>query len=240
VTRALFISDLHLSEERPATREQFFRFLRDEARGAGALYVLGDLFEYWLGDDALAEPLNASVARALREVSAAGTPVFVMRGNRDFLIGRGFCEAAGAALLDDPRVVRFGGRPLLLLHGDTLCTDDIDYQEWRRTARSAQWRRDFLAKPLAERREVIEGLREKSKRLIRAKPADIMDVNSGAVRDAFRRHRVCWMIHGHTHRPALHRHEVDGQSCERWVLPDWYGAGGYLHVGKSDIRLIRF
>lgn len=240
MTRSLFVSDLHLSGERPATHEQFFRFLGEEAAGDCALYVLGDLFEYWIGDDDLAEPFNASVVRALRASTRAGTKLFLMHGNRDFLIGRDFCAATGAVLLEDPSVVRLGAREVLLLHGDTLCTDDTDYQAWRRTARSAEWREDFLARPIRERRRIVEGLREKSRQAIRGKPAEIMDVNADAVRAAFRRHGAQTMIHGHTHRPAAHKHEVDGRRCERWVLPDWYGPGGYCVVEGPDTRLIRF
>jgi UDP-2,3-diacylglucosamine hydrolase len=126
------------------------------------------------------------------------------------------------------------------MHGDTLCTDDLDYQAWRRTARSPAWQREFLAKPVAERRGVVRGLREKSKEVIQAKPAEIMDVSPDAVRDALRRHGVARLIHGHTHRPGRHQLEVDGKRCERWVLPDWYGAGGYLEVSDGKPRLVRW
>jgi UDP-2,3-diacylglucosamine hydrolase len=129
---------------------------------------------------------------------------------------------------------------VLLMHGDTLCTDDADYQAWRRTARSADWQRGFLAKPVAERRAMVLGLREKSKEVIQAKPADIMDVNEAAVREAFRRHGVTRLVHGHTHRPGVHRIELDGRRCERWVLPDWYGRGGYLEIANGKPRLVRW
>jgi UDP-2,3-diacylglucosamine hydrolase len=244
VTQALFISDLHLSAERPDTNRQFFRFLGDEAVRAQALYVLGDLFEYWAGDDELkdptGDPLAADVARGFRRLSDAGVAVHVMHGNRDFLIGNGFLAASGARRLDDPSVSVFSGEPVALLHGDTLCTDDRDYQDWRRTARSDGWQRDFLAKSLAERHALIGALREKSKQVIAAKPPDIMDVNLDAVRDAFRRHQVRRLIHGHTHRPARHEVEVDGARCERWVLPDWYGRGGYLVLDDVGPRLVSF
>jgi len=244
VSRALFISDLHLSGERPATNELFLRFLDEEARRAQSLTILGDLFEYWIGDDELddgaGDALGREVARGLRRLADAGVAVGLMHGNRDFLIGPRFCAASGASFLDDPCVVRLGGEPVVLMHGDTLCTDDREYQNWRRTARSAEWQREFLAKTLAERRELIMGLRDKSKQVVGAKPADIMDVNAGAVRDAFRSHRVARMVHGHTHRPARHEIEVDGARCERWVLPDWYGRGGYLIVDHAGARLISF
>jgi UDP-2,3-diacylglucosamine hydrolase len=242
--RALFISDLHLSAERPDTNEQFFRFLDDEATRAQALYVLGDLFEYWAGDDELkdpvGDPLAIDVARGFRRLSDAGIAVHVMHGNRDFLVGMGFFAASGARHLDDPSVIRLAGAPIALMHGDTLCTDDREYQEWRLTARSAAWQREFLAKPLAERHAALGTLREKSKRVKATKPAEIMDVNADAVRDAFRRHGVRSLIHGHTHRPARHDVEVDGTLCERWVLPDWYGPGGYLALDDVGPRLVSF
>ena len=244
MSRSLFISDLHLSGERPDANQQFFRFLDEEARRAQSLYILGDLFEYWVGDDELddaaGDRLGLEVARGLRRLADAGIAVGVMHGNRDFLIGAQFCAASGASFLEDPCLVRLEGESIVLMHGDTLCTDDRDYQNWRRTARSAEWQREFLAKSVAERREAIIGLREKSKAAVSAKPAEIMDVNAGAVRDAFRSHRVARMIHGHTHRPARHEIEVDGTRCERWVLPDWYGPGGYLAVDPAGARLISF
>ena len=234
--RQLFISDLHLSEERPAANERFFALLEDEAVSADALYVLGDLFEYWIGDEDLETPFNAVVAGFFRRLTARGTRLYFMHGNRDFLVGERFSAATGAALLADPTVVD----GTLLMHGDTLCTDDEDYQGWRRTARSAEWQRDFLARPLDERRATVRGLREKSKEVIQAKPADIMDVNETAVREAFRRHGVSRLVHGHTHRPGVHRLEVDGRRCERWVLPDWYARGGYLELVDGKPRLVRW
>jgi len=242
--RALFISDLHLAGERPESSDQFFRFLREEAPRADALYVLGDLFESWAGDDELTDrrgdPLATEVARGIRALTDAGVKVHVMHGNRDFLVGEGFLEACGAQLLDDPSVVKIAGKRLALLHGDTLCTDDHDYQAWRRTVRSAAWRREFLAKPLASRREAAAGLREKSKQAVGAKPAEIMDVNPQAVCEVFRHLKLRHMIHGHTHRPARHQHEVDGARCERWVLPDWYARGGYLALDAVGARLVSF
>ena len=234
--RALYISDLHLSEERPEANERFFRFVEEDAAGADALYVLGDLFEYWIGDEDLDSAFNAVVVGFFRRLSAAGTRLYFMHGNRDFLVGERFAAASGASLLADP-TVRDG---VLLMHGDTLCTDDIDYQAWRRTARDPAWQGDFLAKPLAARRAAVLGMREKSKEVIGAKPADIMDVNDDAVRQALRRHGVSRLVHGHTHRPGLHRLEVDGQRCERWVLPDWYGRGGYLEIATGKPRLVRW
>jgi len=237
---ALFISDLHLSEDRPAANERFFSFLEKEARGAEALYILGDFFEYWIGDDDLGQPFNAVIAGLLQGVSRSGVALHFMHGNRDFLVGQGFCETTGARLLDDPTVLELQGEKTLLMHGDTLCTDDLDYQAWRRTARSSAWQQQFLAKPLPERRHAVLGMREKSKQVVEAKPAEIMDVNDGAVREALERHGVRRLIHGHTHRAGRHRLEVGGRACERWVLPDWYGRGGYLELARGKPRLVRF
>ena len=244
MSQALFISDLHLSGERPDTSRQFFRFLRDEAGRAEALYVLGDLFESWAGDDELQDPagnpLAAKATPASHHLIEPGVKVRLMHGNRDFLVGKGFFAASGAQFLEDPSVIRFAGKRLALLHGDTLCTDDHDYQAWRRTARSEAWQRDFLSKPLDARHEAVAALREKSKEVIQAKPMEIMDVNPDAVRNAFRQLGVNRMIHGHTHRPARHEIEVDGARCERWVLPDWYGPGGYLALDDVGPRLVSF
>jgi UDP-2,3-diacylglucosamine hydrolase len=237
---SLFISDLHLTEERPAANERFIAFLEKTARPADALYILGDFFEYWIGDDDLAEPFNAVVAGLLGELSKKGVRISLMHGNRDFLIGERFCAATGAELLEDPIVREVGGVKTLLMHGDTLCTDDVEYQAWRRKARDPAFQAQFLAKSLAERRLAVGQMREKSRQVVQEKTAEIMDVNDDAVREALRRHGVRRLIHGHTHRPGRHALEVDGSPCERWVLPDWYGRGGYLEVGRVGAKLVRF
>jgi UDP-2,3-diacylglucosamine hydrolase len=234
---ALFISDLHLSEERPEANERFFSLLEGEARGAEALYILGDFFEYWIGDDDLAWPFNAVIAGSLRELSRGGVALYFMHGNRDFLVGERFCAATGARLLDDPTVIELDGERTLLMHGDTLCTDDLEYQNWRRTARSSAWQSAFLAKSLDERRKAVGGMREKSKQVVAAKPPEIMDVNQDAVRQAMESHGVRRLIHGHTHRPGHHRVAGGG---ERWVLPDWYGRGGYLSVAGKRLKMVQF
>ena len=236
----LLISDLHLTEERPAANERFIELLEDKARGAEALYILGDFFEYWIGDDDLDEPFNAVMAGLLRRLAADGVALYYMHGNRDFLVGERFCAATGAQLLPDPSVHEIQGVRTLLEHGDTLCTDDADYQNWRRVARSRDWQREFLAKPRAERRNLILGLREKSKAVIQAKPAEIMDVNDAAVARDMLAHGVTRLVHGHTHRPGRHALALDGRPGERWVLPDWYEGGGYLEVGPAGPRLVRF
>jgi UDP-2,3-diacylglucosamine hydrolase len=242
VAATLFISDLHLSAERPSISERFFEFLHAQASRAAALYILGDLFEYWIGDDELdavhGDPLARRVAAALGQLAKRGVGMAFMHGNRDFLIGRRFGEASGARLLEDPAVEEIGGTRTLLMHGDTLCTDDHDYQDWRRTARSRDWQQAFLAQSIAERRTALQALREKSKEVISAKPAEIMDVNDAAVREALRTHGLTRLVHGHTHRPARHALEVDGRRCERWVLPDWYETGGYLAIDETGPRLV--
>lgn len=238
---SLFISDLHLSESRAAANEAFFSFVEGKAAGAEALYILGDLFDYWIGDDDLADPFNALIAAFLQRLTRDGVKLFLMHGNRDLLMGERFCERSGARLLDDPTTLQIGGVSTVLLHGDTLCTADEDYQAWRRHLRSDDWQRRFLARPLADRRDAAMGMRESSRASVKGKPAEIMDVTEAAVCEAFRRSGARRMIHGHTHLPGRHSLEVDGMPRERWVLPDWYGRGGYLEVlpGRAP-RLVRF
>jgi UDP-2,3-diacylglucosamine hydrolase len=236
----LFISDLHLTEERPEANERFISLLEDKARRADALYILGDFFEYWIGDDDLGEPFNAVIAGLLKDLTRRGVAVYLMHGNRDFLIGEGFCAATGATLLSDPTVTEINGVETLLVHGDTLCTDDVEYQAWRRKARDAAFQAEFLAKPLAERRRAVHQMREKSRQVVQEKTAEIMDVNDDAVRQAMRAHGVHRLIHGHTHRPGRHRVDLDGEPGERWVLPDWYGRGGYLEIARGEPKLVRF
>ena len=236
--RALFISDLHLTSERPAANEAFFAFVEREAPGASGLYILGDLFEYWIGDDDLADPLNAIVAGFLANAAKGGTPVYLMHGNRDFLMAGAFCKAAGATLLPDPTVIDLFGMRTLLMHGDTLCTDDAGYKAWRALCRSEAWQKTFLAAPVGARRSQMLALRAKSEEDKRAKPAVLMDVNEDAVREALRAHACTRLIHGHTHRPGHHSIDVDGRACERWVLQDWYGRGGYLEVTPAGAKLV--
>jgi UDP-2,3-diacylglucosamine hydrolase len=236
----LFISDLHLTEERPEANERFISLLEEQARRAEALYILGDFFEYWIGDDDLGEPFNAVIAGLLKDLTQRGVAVYLMHGNRDFLIGEGFSAATGAKLLPDPTVTEINGVKTLLVHGDTLCTDDVEYQAWRRKARDPAFQAEFLAKPLDERRKAVHQMREKSRQVVQEKTAEIMDVNDDAVRDAMRAHGVRRLSHGHTHRPGRHRVDLGGAEGERWVLPDWYGRGGYLAIARGEPKLIRF
>lgn len=234
----LFISDLHLCAERAQISHFFFDFLEREARNAHALYILGDLFEYWAGDDDLDDPFNAAVAAALARLSGSGVPVYLMHGNRDFVIGAAFAHAGGVSLLPDPVLLNLYGQPVLLMHGDTLCTLDLEYQTFRRESRSDAWIRNLLQTPLAERKALIEGLRQKSEQAKDNKLAEIMDVAPAEVEATLRRYGYPRLIHGHTHRPAHHLHTLDGHVCERWVLADWYRAGSYLACDESGCRQV--
>ena len=217
----LFISDLHLDESRPQIVGLFEKFLRDDARGAAALYILGDLFESWIGDDD-DSALASATATALHELGAHGVPVFFMHGNRDFLLGADYARRAGMILLEDPRVIDLDGERVLIMHGETLCTDDLEYQKFRALVRDAGWQQRFLSMPLRERRAFAAQARGESRKHTAAAKPEIMDVNPAAVIAAMHRHGVRRLIHGHTHRPAMHRLGVDRQAAERHVLGDWY------------------
>lgn len=234
----LLISDLHLCPTRPAVNGVFLDFLRGPARSAEALYILGDLFEYWAGDDDLDDPFVAWTCDALAALTDAGVATYFLRGNRDFLTGAGFARRAGVALIEDPTLTRISGEPTLLMHGDTLCTDDVDYQRFRAMVRDPKWQQHFLARPLAERKRMIEDLRRQSEASKSLKAEAIMDVNPDAVAAALRAHGYPRLIHGHTHRPARHLHAVDGRRCERWVLADWYERGSYLACDASGCRSV--
>lgn len=225
--KTLFISDLHLDEARPHIVELFTRFLSEDARKAQALYILGDLFESWIGDDDDA-PLPAKVADALSALRQSGVPIYFMHGNRDFLLGEDYAKRSGMTLLRDPTVIDIGGERVLLMHGDTMCIDDVDYQKFRKLVRDPAWQRDFLAKPLSERRAFAARARNESMKHTGSAKAEIMDVNPTAVEAAMQTHGVRRLIHGHTHRPATHRLIVDEQSAERIVLGDWYEQSSVL------------
>jgi UDP-2,3-diacylglucosamine hydrolase len=233
MAHTLFISDLHLCDSRPHINRLFFDFLNGAAVHAESLYILGDLFEYWIGDDDIDTGLNGQVVRALAALSDHGTKVYFMHGNRDFLIGARFAEEAKLTILPDPTLVDLYGRRTLLMHGDTLCTGDVDYQRFRSQVRSAQWQHEFLAQPLHERRKEVETLRKRSEEAKRAKPMEIMDVAPGAAEDTLRKFGYPWLIHGHTHRPARHIHAIDGKQCQRWVLSDWYVKGDSLECSAQ-------
>lgn len=216
-TIALFISDLHLQESHPRTAAAFFRFLAEHAMAARELYLLGDLFEYWAGDDDLDALFHQQIVEAIRAVSDAGVRVYWIAGNRDFLVGSKFAEAAGLTLLSEPHVATICGQRITLVHGDAECTDDLKYMEFRAQVRHAEWQEQFLALPLAQRKTIIAGLREGSREAHGAKSYQIMDVTPQAIADLYARTQTDTIIHGHTHRPALHA----DAGRRRFVLPDW-------------------
>ncbi|HET9033451.1 MAG TPA: UDP-2,3-diacylglucosamine diphosphatase [Dokdonella sp.] len=218
----LFISDLHLDLVRPEIIELFSKFVREEAVHADALYILGDLFEAWIGDDAEDETGRRFV-EAMRPMREAQRPCFYMHGNRDFLLGERFAKEAGMTLLPDPSVIDLYGTPTLLMHGDTLCTDDVEYQAFRKLSRSPEWQRAFLSKSVEERQAFANQARQESKKHTGDTANEgIMDVNQGAVEQAMRSAKVDRLIHGHTHRPATHEIKRNGEILKRLVLADWY------------------
>lgn len=232
----LFISDLHLDDARPKATALFRQFVHEEARQAAALYVLGDLFEYWLGDDVLSETAR-SVAATLSELNGHGVPVYFMHGNRDFLLGEDYARLCGMSLLPEEQRIELYGEPTLLLHGDTLCTDDSAYQEVRRELRSAEWQAGFLARPAAERISFAREAMQQSEQHKMSVSMEIMDVNAEAVATAFARHGVKQMIHGHTHRPAVHDLQLPSGPARRTVLGDWYEQGSVLRVNENGADL---
>lgn len=234
MSHTLFISDLHLSADHPETMAAFERFISTKVPKADALYILGDLFEYWAGDDDLNDPFHQQVIDALKGLSS--TRVYLMHGNRDLLMGKRLASACDAELLDDPALINLYGAPTLLTHGDMLCTDDVEYQKFRKHVRSAEFQSSFLARPLSERKAYIENLRKQSDLEKQHKQMNIMDVNNAAVAELLRQQGYPRLIHGHTHRPRRHEHVVDGHLCERWVLGDWDTQANALHVDGHGAR----
>ncbi|GGA19104.1 UDP-2,3-diacylglucosamine diphosphatase [Dyella nitratireducens] len=233
----LFISDLHLDDSRPHITSLFEHYLAgDEVRRADALYILGDLVEAWVGDDDDAELPNR-IARATTAVRDAGVPVYFIVGNRDFLLGEAFATRAGFTLLEDGAVHDLYGTPTLLMHGDVLCTDDVAYQQLRRQLRSPQWKAHVLSMPLDARRALAAKARAESRSYTSSAEETLMDVNADAVAEAMRHAGVTHLIHGHTHRPAVHHFELDGQTAERIVLGDWYEQGSVLRVSPEGRKL---
>ena len=232
----LFLSDLHLSPERPSAVAAFHAFATGPARAAAAVYVMGDLFDWWVGDDQLREPFIAPIVASLRALSLDGVPLFVARGNRDFMLGNAFERASGATLLPEQLLLDLFGVPTLISHGDELCTDDAEYQAYRARVRTPAAMRRLLRLPYFVRRIMASWLRRKSSSDKTLKPEYIMDVNAAAVAEAFRRHGAQRMIHGHTHRPNRHQHDVDGTLRERWVMADWHDRGHYLAVDAQGVH----
>ena len=236
MAHTLFVSDLHLDPGRPAITDLFLDFLALQAGQADAVYILGDLFETWIGDDDTSA-LGHAVCEGLAGCAEAGTPVFVMRGNRDFLLGERFARQAGCTLLDDQTVIDLHGTPTLLMHGDLLCTDDTGYLKFRDMVRDAAWQAALLARPLEERREIAMEMRRTSREQTSGKAEAIMDVNAQAVNDAMARHGVRRLIHGHTHRPGVHDLVIGGEPAQRIVLGDWYEQGSLLECNSGGCRL---
>lgn len=233
---ALFISDLHLCASRPNITTAFIDFLQHTASKAKALYILGDLFEYWAGDDDINDEFNMQIIKAFKALAESGIQIYFMHGNRDFLIAEDFCRTAGVTLLPDPTIINLHGQKILLSHGDDLCTDDDTYQQFRAQVRDKKWQADFLSQPLELRKKQIEAIRVRSEQEKSQKSLAIMDVNSDAVNALIRKYNPDLLIHGHTHRPNRHTINLDGRLITRWVLGDWYEQGSYLVCDESGCR----
>jgi UDP-2,3-diacylglucosamine hydrolase len=240
----VFISDLHLNAALPATLAAFERFTAEIAPRHAELVILGDLFEYWAGDDD-DDAIGQRVTAQLRRLADAGLRIYLMHGNRDLLLGRAFCERAGAMLLADPTVAQIGAQPVLLAHGDAWCTQDLDYMKFRGYVRNPAFQAQFLGKPLAARKDFIGEARAASEAGKATKAMQIMDVTPAEVETAMRQAGVTRLIHGHTHRPDTHHFTLDGAAAERWVLPDWdFDAvgtrGGFLSIrdGRWQVQAL--
>jgi UDP-2,3-diacylglucosamine hydrolase len=232
----LFISDLHLEANRPEIGEQFLDFLDDEAADADALYILGDFFEYWVGDDDPDE-YYASIKRSLRAFTDSGVPVYFMHGNRDFMIGERFAAETGVTILPDPYPLELYGKSVLLSHGDAMCTDDVEYQQIRTMTRNPEWQSMMLDKPLEERIAIAKHVRAQSQERNKTLSESIVDVNPDAVRETISEHGVEILLHGHTHRPGIHGIEVDDRFAKRVVLGDWYDQGSVVRWDEDGIEL---
>jgi UDP-2,3-diacylglucosamine hydrolase len=235
----LFIADLHLHTEEPAITAGFLRFLRGEARSADALYILGDLFEAWIGDDS-PEPLNREIAKEIKSLVDSGVPCFFIHGNRDFLLGKRFARESGMTLLPEEQCLDLYGRKVLIMHGDTLCTDDTGYLAFRAKVHQPWLQTLFLALPLFIRRRIAAKMRDDSKNANSHKSMEIMDVNAHAVVEVMEKHQVQWLIHGHTHRPAVHELTANGNPAFRVVLGAWHSEGSMVKVTTDNVELIAF
>ena len=234
---SLFISDLHLNESRPQTTRAFFHFLHTQAINAKALYIVGDFFDAWIGDDDESE-LAQDVADGLKKLNEQGIAIYFMPGNRDFLLGNTYANKAGMSLIDDGTVIDLYGTPTLLMHGDSLCTGDAEYQKFRQMVRDPQWQQQILSQPLAARRALAAQMREQSQSMNSLKADDILDVTPDEVIAQMETAGVTRMIHGHTHRPARHALVVNGKSAERIVLGDWHDSGWCIKADQTGIELI--
>ncbi len=232
----LFISDLHLCEDRPHINTLFLNFLANDTNGIHALYILGDLFEAWIGDDAVSAS-DQTILAALKNMTLSGIPIYVMHGNRDFLLAELFCEQTGCELISDPSTIDLYGTPTLLMHGDTLCTDDTSYQQFRSMVRSETWQTQFLAMTPEQRQQIATKYRSESKIQTQQKKAEIVDANQQAIETIMQQHNILHLIHGHTHRPATHQFKLNNKSAQRVVLGDWYKHGSVLVVDKIGYNL---
>lgn len=239
VKNILFISDLHLCASRPQITKAFLQFLNTAAAESDALYILGDLFEYWAGDDDIDDPFNQQIIHGFKTLAETGVTIYLMHGNRDFLIGDAFCKAAKVHLLPDPSTIIVNEKKILLSHGDDLCTDDTAYQQFRLQVRDQQWRQAFLNQPLALRKQQIEAIRARSEQEKSHKSMEIMDVNRDAVAQLLSQHQPDIFIHGHTHRPKQHFVEIAGKVIARWVLGDWYEQGSYLLLDADGCHSVQ-
>lgn len=235
------ISDLHLSAQRPAVTQAFLHWLHTTVAQAESLYILGDFFEVWVGDDVLDDPQHGAeflpVVQALHDLSARGVKLYGMHGNRDFLIGQRFAQACGMQLLEDPTLLEAGDKRILLTHGDALCTDDVAYQAFRTQVRNPQWQHTFLSQPLGARIAFADQARDQSRQSKAVQSMQIMDVNAEAVAAIIRQYRYPdILLHGHTHRPATHALEVDGHACQRWVLGDWHDTAAVCSLDKHGLE----
>lgn len=233
----LFISDLHLCAERPALTELFLSFVKTRATQAEALYILGDFFEFWVGDDVALDEEHRQITEGLQELASTSVPVYLAHGNRDFLLGKDYESLTGIELLPEPACIDLYGRKTLIMHGDTLCTDDTEYQQFRAMVRTQDWQQAFLAKPLAERRAIFHQYRRISMEATETKKMEIMDVNQQAVTDVMRAHGVTLLIHGHTHRPGEHHFTLDGADATRLVLSNWDDGGSVLIIDRQGWRV---
>lgn len=240
MTTSIFISDLHLDPGRPEGIQLFADFIRKKAATTDQLFILGDLFEYWLGDDACEHSGYQSIAESLSVLASSNTKLYFMHGNRDFLIGKHFATSVNCKLLADPTRLKLNDLDVLLMHGDSLCTDDKAHQQFRSLSRSDEWKKNILSKTILEREQLARHLRMNSQKGNAEKTESIMDVNQPAVEVAMREHNVRLLIHGHTHRTAIHKFQLSGATAHRIVLGDWYLKGNYLVQDKMRFKLLRY
>ncbi|GMQ91363.1 MAG: UDP-2,3-diacylglucosamine diphosphatase [Gammaproteobacteria bacterium] len=229
----LFISDLHLCSKRPLITELFLDFLKEDAVSADALYILGDFYEFWVGDDVAMTEEYRPITEALQALTSRGVPVYILPGNRDFLLGKDFEALTGCEILTEPYRLDLYGRPTLLMHGDSLCTDDVEYQEFRKQVRDPGWQTGFLAKSLQDRINLFNKYRRISMEVTANKPTEIMDTNQQTIEQVMQQHDATLLIHGHTHRPDEHHFEINKCAMTRIVLADWDGDGSVLRVDKN-------